>query len=94
MCQVFASEPDIVRACVARKVLTALPNEPMYVIALELQAAWWRYRSEEANQLLVKRVLDRVKVQGWVYVFTAVRRLKPLGQKIGEVPGSLIYQKP
>jgi Zn-dependent protease with chaperone function len=94
LCQVFASEPDIVRACVARKVLTALPNEPMYVIALELQAAWWRYRSEEANQLLVKRVLDRVKVQGWVYVFTAVRRLKPLGQKIGEVPGSLIYEKP
>ena len=91
--QVFAAESEIARAWVARKVVTVLPDEPMYVIALETRVSWWRYR-QRADQLLVQRVLGRVGLSGYMYVFTIGANLESLGKKIAKVPESLVYKRP
>jgi Zn-dependent protease with chaperone function len=92
--QILAAESAIARAWVTRKVMTVLPDEPMYVIALETHAPWWRFRRQRANQLLVQRVLSRVGLSGYIYLFTIGGNLKSLGKKIAKVPESLVFERP
>jgi hypothetical protein len=92
--KVFAAEPDITRVWVTRKVVMALPDEPMYVIALETRNSWWKFRRQQASQLLVRRVLDRVELSGYVYVFTIGGNLKSLRKKIAGMPESLVFARP
>ncbi len=66
----------------------------MYVIALETRTSWWRYRRQQANQLLVHRVLGRVGLSGYIYVFTIGGNLKSLGKKIAKVPESFVFERP
>jgi Zn-dependent protease with chaperone function len=90
---VLAAESEIARAWVARKVVTALPEEPVYVIALEVRERWWKYRGRKANQLLVQRVQSHVRLPGYICVFTIAGNLVSLGKKIAKVPGSIVFKR-
>lgn len=91
--EILAAEPMIRRAWVARKVVTALREEPVYVVALEIRVSWWKYRSPEADGRLVQRVLDRIALPGYIYVFAITGNLESLGKKIVKVPGSIVFKR-
>ncbi len=73
--------------------MTALPDEPVYVIALATRVPWWRYHGQRANQLLVDRVLGRVRLPGYILVFTIAGSLTSLGKKIARVPEALVFAR-
>ena len=91
---IFSSEQEIASAAVARKKLELFPNNPCYVIALRIDSSWWKPRGSDTNRQLVHRVLKQVRLPGHFLVFIDKKKLRGLGEKIFNTPGSVIYQRP
>ena len=91
--EVCGAEPEIQSVAVARKEVRYLPKLPLFVVCLRLNVSWWSFRSSTANQKLVHRVLERLRLSAPCVVFVAEGNLKPLGRKIAAVPDAQVYQR-
>jgi Zn-dependent protease with chaperone function len=90
--EICADEFEIVSAEIARKEVTHLPKLPLFIVCLRLDVPFLSFRSSTANQKLVGRMVEKIKLPGNFLVFIAQGELKPLGKKISAVPGSVIYR--
>jgi hypothetical protein len=90
----FAIEPDIVTAGVARKNVRIFPNSPCYVMALRLRVSMFKLRTSSADQQLVQRVIQKIRLPGCYLVFVADKNRKTLGESIFEVSGAEVYHRP
>lgn len=91
--EVASAENEIQAVYAARKACHYFPDSPAYVIGVEIAVSWYVPRSSEANSRLVQRLLEKVDVGGYLLVFVIEKELKPLGESIRKVPGSLVYQR-
>ncbi len=91
--KVFSAESEIAVAAVARKQVVHFPKSPCYVIGLKIKVRWWKPRGLNANQMLVRRVLEHCKVPGHRLVFVSEKKLVGLGTKILQTPGAFVYRR-
>ncbi|HKS06607.1 MAG TPA: M48 family metallopeptidase [Gemmatimonadaceae bacterium] len=90
---VMVTERDIKAAHVVRKRVKIFPSSPCYVIALKIVVPWWKPRSRTANQELVNRVVSRVQLNGYFFVFTDEALMQSLAKNVRKVRNALIYER-
>jgi hypothetical protein len=86
--QLLSAEPEIERACLARKQVEFLPTHRMYVLRLGIKKS-----GAVANRTIVQKVVKTIKLPGQVYVFVPEGNLKLLGQHVLAVTGSVILDR-
>lgn len=91
--KIFAAEPEIAAAGIARKQVEHFQQSPCYVIGLEIKVPFWKLRRSSANAALVNRVLKQVRLPGCFLVFVNGKNLKALWTKVSAVPGAVIYRR-
>lgn len=64
--QVLAGHPEIAGADLARVEVQHLPEKPYFILVIIIRVAWWRFRSETANQALVSTVVNELTGTGLV----------------------------
>ena len=89
----LGQEPAILAAHVVRKAVMHFPESPCFVVALTLDQPWWKPISGQANQQLVSRVVEAVKLEGYRLVFVREGNLTDLGHLVEEVADSLVYRR-
>jgi hypothetical protein len=89
----MVTERDIREVHVVRKRVKIFPSSPCYVIALKVAVPWWKPRSRNANQELVDRVLPRVRLNGYYYVFTDDALMQSLAKNVRKVRNALVYER-
>lgn len=90
---IFAAEPDLAAAAVARRAVKHLPESLSFAVCLEVSVAWWKLRSTAANQELVGRICEKVRLPGHFIVFVSAEKLQAVGKKVFAVAGAPIYQR-
>lgn len=92
--KLFAGEKEIASVAVARKQVRHFPTSACFVVALRIKVPVLSFRSSGANQKLVQRMADQIKLPGHFLVFVAEANLKSLAKKISAVPGAVVYERP
>ena len=90
---VFAAEPEVQAVALAQKELKIFPQSPLHVFAITVKAKWWKPRSSDADQKLVGRLVEKLRVEGQFLVFTNTANMTGLAKRIASVPQGVIYER-
>ena len=91
--EALAAEPDVKDAHVVRKRVKIFPSSPCYVIAVKVVVPWWKPRARNANQLLVNRLCERVRLNGHFFLFTDEALMQSLAKNVRKVRNALVYSR-
>jgi len=86
--KVFAGEPAIDSAAVARKKVIHFPKSPCFAVALRIKA-----QGGNNNGQLVNRVITQASLPGHFLVFVDEKNLRGLAEEVFNVRGSVIYEQ-
>jgi hypothetical protein len=92
--KIFAAEPEIVSAAIARKQVVHFPRNPVFAVSLQIHFSWWSVRGSQTSVTLAQRVAKQVRLPGPSIIFVSEKKLKTLGTKVCQVPGAMIYFRP
>lgn len=63
----------------------------MFVVALRIRVAWWKFRLSSSDQKRVNSIVPELPLSGSWIVFADKGKLRKLAKKIRAVPDSLAY---
>jgi hypothetical protein len=90
--KVLAAEPELESAHLGRKELRHFPNQKLFLLAIRRRPAWHRLPSEERDQALVNRLIQKVRLPGRLLVFAPTGSLGALASRLRALPPAEVYR--
>lgn len=90
---VLDSECAISRACLVRKQVAYLPQQPMFVLGLDIRRCLFQSGRVADNRTIVQNLVKSIKLPGPVYIFVAEGNYRLLGKVVMNVPGGTILNR-
>ena len=89
----LANYAEVKKAYLARKQTKLYPDLPMYVLAIQRTAAWWKFESSSSSQKLIAQLCQELTCPGETLIVCVDGSNKNFRGKFKKVAGSEIYSK-
>ncbi len=83
---------DITRAYLARKTVRYLPEQPFYVLGVQL-GRWYTFRSVKENRETIHGLATQVAYSGRVWIVQLNRHTARIAKKLKKVPGAELLRR-
>jgi Zn-dependent protease with chaperone function len=91
---VFATEPDLVLAELARKELKHFPDQKLFLLCVRARHRWYGLPDTEVEQGLVSRLTRQLQLPGRVLVFAPRGSFRALARKLRTVEDVTVHRSP
>jgi Zn-dependent protease with chaperone function len=85
--------PEVKVAYVVRKEVQHLPEQPFFVVGVELRLAWYKFQSTSKEQQIVERVAEAVPLPGQLLVLALNSHRAKIRRKLKRVPGAELLRR-
>jgi Zn-dependent protease with chaperone function len=89
---VLARHAEVARADLARVEVKHLPENPYFVIAVRIRTSWWKPRSSDANQKLLVRLVQELRLPGAFFAITTSGNTAAIAKAVRK-RGGQIYER-
>ncbi len=90
---IFAERVDVRFVDVARARLNHLPEIPVYLVAVTLDAAWWQNRRLEGETTVVRAIKDALPTNADLICFVVRSDRRRLARHVAKLPGARVFEK-